>query len=110
MSLSEASVTISRQGELTFAGRDANRTVIWLRGEHDLTTVDVLAETMARAIALDNADLVIDLSQLDFISAATVSAIVRARELLCQQSRSLALRAPSPFTRRILDLCGLQGP
>jgi anti-anti-sigma factor len=100
------SVTISRRRRLAFARRDAARTVVWLRGEHDHSTVAALAETMARAMALDDSDLVVDLSEVTFMDAATVGVIVRARELLRLRSRSLALRAPSTSARRILDLCG----
>jgi anti-anti-sigma factor len=100
------SVTVSRRGLLAFARRDAARTVVWLRGEHDLSTVAALSETMARTIALDDADLVVDLSEVQFMGAATVGVIVRARELLALQSRSLTLRSPPRCARRILDLSG----
>jgi anti-anti-sigma factor len=100
------SVTVSRRGPLAFARRDAARTFVWLRGEHDVSSVAALSETMARAIARDDADLVVDLSEVQFMGAATVGVIVRARELLGLRSRSLALRSPSRCARRILDLCG----
>jgi anti-anti-sigma factor len=99
-------VTVSRRRLLAFGRRDATRTVVWLRGEHDVSTVAALSETMARAIAGDDADLVVDLSEVQFMDAATVGVIVRARELLGLRSRSLALRSPSRCARRILDLCG----
>jgi anti-anti-sigma factor len=100
------SVTVSRRGLLAFARRDPARTAVWLRGEHDDSTVAALSETMARAIARDDADLVVDLSEVQFMGAATVGVIVRARELLGLRSRTLALRNPSRCARRILDLCG----
>jgi anti-anti-sigma factor len=104
--IESVSVTVSRRGPLAFARRDAARTVVWLRGEHDVSTVAALSETMARAIARDDANLVVDLSEVQFMGAATVGVIVRARELLRLRSRSLALRSPSRCARRILDLCG----
>jgi anti-anti-sigma factor len=82
-------------------------TIVWLRGEHDFSTLGALSEVMARAIALDDADLVVDLSGVLFMDAATVCVIVRAREFLELRSRSLALRAPSRWARRLLDLCDL---
>jgi anti-anti-sigma factor len=100
---------MSFRGLATLAGGDAHRTVVWLHGEHDLSTTTALADTLARAIALDNADLVIDLSEVQFMGAATVGIIVRAHELLRQQSRSLTLRAPSTGARRVLELCGVTG-
>jgi anti-anti-sigma factor len=110
MALTEpSSVTMSFRGLATFAGRDVDRTVVWLQGEHDVSTTVALAGTLARAVALDDADLVIDLSEVQFMSAATVGIIVRTHGLLAQQSRSLTLRAPSRCARRVLELCGVVG-
>jgi len=100
------SVTVSRRRLLAFARSDGARTVVWLRGEHDVSTVAALSETMARAIARDDADLVVDLSDVQFMGAATVGVIARARELLALRSRSLTLRSPPRCARRILDLSG----
>ena len=100
------SETVSHRGLLAFAWRDAACTVVWLRGEHDVSTVATLSQTLARAIALDDADLVVDLSEVRFMSTATVDVIVRARELLRGRSRSLTLRSPSRCARRIFELCG----
>jgi anti-anti-sigma factor len=105
-SIESLSVTVSRRDLSAFARRDAARTVVWLRGEHDVSTVAALSETMARAIAHDGADLVVDLSEVQFMGAATVGVIVRAREFLGLRSRSLVVRSPSRCARRILDLCG----
>jgi anti-sigma B factor antagonist len=101
-----SSVSVSHQG-VAFAERDADRIVVWLRGEHDASTVVALSETMARAIALDDADVVVDLSGVHFMGAATVGVIIRAGEFLRLRSRSLVLRSPSRCARRILDVCGL---
>jgi hypothetical protein len=52
MALTElSSTTASRQG-VAFAECDTDRIVVWLRSEHDASTVAELSETMARAIAL----------------------------------------------------------
>jgi anti-anti-sigma factor len=78
-----------------------------LRGEHDVSTVTALSETLARAIAADHADLVVDLSGVQFMDAATVGVIVRAREFLGARSRCLTLRSPSRCASRVLHLCGV---
>jgi anti-sigma B factor antagonist len=103
----ESSCVTSHRGPVLFPVRDADRTVVWLRGEHDVSTVAALSQTMARAIALDDGDLVIDLSDVQFMDAATVGVIIRARDFLRLQSRSLVLRFPSSCAARILDLCDL---
>ena len=56
--------------------------------------------TMARAIAVDETDLVIDLSEVTFMNAATVAVIIRAEAFLRDRSRSLTLRSPSAPARR----------
>lgn len=109
MTRADSSVTLSARPLVSSAGTDADRTVVWLRGEHDSSTVDAVTETIARAIALDDADLVVDLSGVQFMGAATVGAIMRAAECLRSRSRSLALRSPSRCARRVIDLCGLEG-
>jgi anti-anti-sigma factor len=101
-----SSVTVSRPHVTAFAGRNSDRTVVWLRGEHDVSTVAALSEILARAIALDDADVVVDLSEVQFMGTATVGVIIRAREFLRVRSRFLVLRSPSECARRILDLCG----
>jgi anti-anti-sigma factor len=86
---------------------DADGNVVWLRGDHDIYTVAALWETMARAIAFDDSDVVVDLSAVDFMGASTISVLVRARKILRSRSRSLTLRSPSTRASRVLGLCRL---
>jgi anti-anti-sigma factor len=101
------SVSVSGPDPVAFARRGPPSVVVWLRGEHDGFAVHELVVTMARAITLGHAELVVDLSGVEFMGAATVGVIVRARALLRTRSRSLVLRAPSRCARHLLDLCGL---
>ena len=86
---------------------DAGSNVVWLRGEHDIFTLAGLWETMSRAIAFDDGDVVVDLSAVEFMGASTIGILVRARTILAKRSRSLTLRSPSPRALRVLGLCGL---
>ena len=82
MALTEySSASGSRRGLASLAGRDVNRTVVLLRGVYDASTVTALSEAIARAIALDDAALVLDLSGVEFMDAATVRLIIRARRV-----------------------------
>jgi anti-anti-sigma factor len=85
--------------------RGDGHTLVSLAGEHDIATVFDVAASFAGAIALDHADLVVDLSKVDFMGAETVGILIRARSLLQGQSRSLTLQAPTPCALRVLDLC-----
>src|SRR5258706_9868029 len=83
------------------------QTFVFLSGEHDLSTSLALRHLMAEVIARNDADVVVDLSQVDFMGASTVGVIVRAREFLRQHSRQLSVRASSGRARHVLELCGL---
>lgn len=82
------SVSVSRGGNVSFAARDEDRTVVWLRGEHDIVTVAALS------VAFDDADFAIDLSGVEFMGAATVDVIIRTRELRRSIPESRAAPAP----------------
>jgi anti-anti-sigma factor len=88
---------------------EASPIIVWLVGEHDLSTDDALCLTLARAIALDSAGLVLDMSQVTFMAASTLGVIVRARDFLGQRSRSLTVRSPSAPVGRVAQACGLSG-
>jgi len=89
------------------AACDDDITIVWLRGEHDLSTRAALSHTFASAIAASTNDLVVDLSEVQFLDASTIGALSAAREYLCARSRALTLRCPSRIARRLLDICGL---
>lgn len=88
---------------------DAGSPVVWLRGEHDAFTAADVSEALELAQASDDGDVVIDVSGVQFMGAATVRIIMRTRSRLLQGGRSLVLRSPSCRTLRVLDLCGF-GP
>jgi len=69
--------------------------------------------TLARAIAFDDADLVVDLSEVTFMDAATIEVMIRAKAFLRDRSRSLTVRPPSTHAWRVLGevaLADLVGP
>jgi anti-sigma B factor antagonist len=89
------------------AGLETSPTIIWLRGEHDIATDGALRHTLARAIALNRAAIVVDLSRVELMSASTLGVIIAGKNSLREQSRSLTMRAPSPHVRRVIGICGL---
>ncbi len=101
--------SLSAGPELALApkGPEPDVVVLWLRGEHDISTDGALRLTLARAIALGGAGLVLDLSEVTFMGASTLEVIAQTREFLRQQSASLTVRSPSAFVRRIISVCGL---
>jgi anti-anti-sigma factor len=93
--------------QLTRTKSSAQPSILWLGGEHDIATREVLAATLAEAISLDEPGVVIDLSGVHFISVATVCVIVDAKKLLAQRGRSLVLRGAPPCVRHVFHLCGV---
>ena len=89
--------------------RDGDRTVIWLEGDHDIATVFALADAVEKATSADDADLIVDLSGVTFIGAATFGVLLRGLDNLRRQSRSLAFRAPSRCAARVIEVFGLNG-
>ena len=61
-------------------------TVVCLDGEHDIATLPFLTDTLATAISADDTDVVIDLSGVTFISAATIDELIRGRNLPARTS------------------------
>jgi len=105
MTLSESpTVSVSRRG---FPRGDADSTVVWVRGEHDIATRASLAGTLARAAQLEDAPLLVDLSSVTFMDASTIGALVAFRNGLRSRGHALHLRAPSPRALLLLELCGL---
>jgi anti-anti-sigma factor len=88
-------------------GREPDDAVVWLRGEHDISTTAALTRTLERAVALDSPVVVVDLSEVRFMSADTVGVLVRSGASLRAQSRALTLRCPPARVRRIFAACGL---
>jgi anti-anti-sigma factor len=86
---------------------EGTRTVVVLRGEADYSTRPGLADVLSRVIALRTGDVVIDLSETEFIDTATVRALAVCKELLARHDRKLTFRSPSRLSAKLLHLFGL---
>jgi anti-sigma B factor antagonist len=106
MALTESSPIVLRQN-LALPKGPADRTLVWVRGEHDISTAPALSEALERAIALGEADLLVDMSGVTFMDASTIGVVLRACGQLRRRSRSLAVRSPSTSVRRVFELCQL---
>jgi anti-sigma B factor antagonist len=84
---------------------DGDTVVVQLWGEHDGSTVPVLAKILASAVGLDATNLVVDLSKVQFINSATVRVFMASSESMAAQSRTFMLRSPSRSAQRVLELC-----
>ena len=109
MALRESSSVVGPSDDvLARVVRSAEANVVWIQGKQDASTVASLSQALAHAISLDDCDLVLDLSGVEFMSAATVGVLVRAREFLGSLSRSLQVQSPRlrPAHPRAVQLGG----
>jgi len=84
---------------------DVDGAVVRMGGQHDTFTRELLVRILDDAMSLEQANVVVDLSRVQYMSAATLDVIMRARKALGARSRSLTLRSPSPIAARLLDVC-----
>ena len=61
--------------------REGDRSVVWLEGEHDISTAFVLTDTLTSGMSLDDSDLIVELS-VSFIGVATIDELLRSRNVL----------------------------
>ena len=81
--------------------------VIQVFGELDLATADVLVAELERAEATDAAELLLDLSGLDFVDSTGLRVFVQAFERSEQDSKRLRMLRPTGQAQRILELTGI---
>ena len=85
---------------------DDDRFVVRVQGDHDIGNIHELSKLLAEAAALHDHDLLVDLSDVGFVDASLIRALLQSRDVLRQQSRSLTVRT-SGRTAHLLGLLGL---
>ncbi len=81
--------------------------VVWVDGEIDLASVPALHDVFELAFE-QGSHLVVDLSGVRFINGAGVAALAAAAEVARSGGGSFALRRPSPISRRVLRILGVE--
>jgi anti-sigma B factor antagonist len=80
--------------------------VVALHGELDLATVFTL-DAAIDLIDGSGRDLILDLSDLDFVDSIGLTRFVRLHRRLREHGAGLVLRHPQPNVRRVLTVTGL---
>lgn len=88
------------------ASQDRGGVVVTLNGELDLATLPSLSQMLASSNALEQTDLVVDLSEVTFMDAASAKLFIRAGTMLAERSCTLVLRSPQPMVWKVLVFCG----
>jgi anti-sigma B factor antagonist len=79
-----------------------------VHGEVDAATAPALNAAIAAAAAdSDAAEVILDLTGLDFIDSSGLSVLVSNHQRLSSQSRTLVILQPPPAARRLFEIAGL---
>ncbi|MEV4810993.1 STAS domain-containing protein [Micromonospora avicenniae] len=88
---------------------DGPASVVEVRGELDMDTVDLLVDFAKTAlVGLPPPVLVLDLSGVSFFGAAGITALLTVRRQTAARGCALVIRKPSRITVTILNLVGLR--
>jgi anti-sigma B factor antagonist len=83
------------------------RCLVRLTGQVDLSVVPDLVTEFEYAVEQVSADLVVDVSGVDFIDSSGLAALVRARKVAEGRGGSLVLTGPSQSIEQLLRLTRL---
>jgi anti-anti-sigma factor len=72
-----------------------------LVGELDLANAESLLTALQEAA--HTGDVLLDVSELQFVDSSGIRALLQAHIALKEQGRGLVLLSPTPFVRRIFD-------
>jgi anti-anti-sigma factor len=75
--------------------------------EHDVSTSVADSEALAHAIALNDSNVTVDLSEVGFMDGSTIRTLIRAHAFLDARSRSLTLRSPFRCAALVIRVSGL---
>jgi anti-anti-sigma factor len=100
----------TRRAQGTLTGSDSPRvapTVLALHGDVEASTAQLLIDSMSAMIEWSGGDVVVDLTEVEFIDIASVRVLDEARQLLWREGRGLTFRSPSKLAATVLGLFGL---
>jgi anti-sigma B factor antagonist len=98
------------QGEPSFGVQvcsQAQRSWVTLRGELDVTSAPPLQQVLDQVCRDGYSEVVLDLSGLEFLSAAGLTVFHRVDDHLRAANGRLILHRPGPRARRVLAITGL---
>lgn len=84
--------------------RDEHVTTVYVNGDVDLATAELLSAATDLALQGPPLRVVVDLSEVSFFSAAGLTLLLDLRERTARAAIDLVLRAPSPPVITVLDI------
>ncbi|MGI8332197.1 STAS domain-containing protein [Actinomadura scrupuli] len=82
-------------------------TVVDLRGDLDIASVDDLRGQLRSVRQTHGDHLILDLTDLDFMDSQGLSVLIGCHKAVSAAGGSLALVAPRPIVKRTLEITGL---
>jgi len=86
---------------------DAERHVVAIRGDLDLTTAPELRDVLARAIESGRTKLVVDLTETTYLDSSGLTALVTTHKRLRAHEGAMAVVATDPSIQRTFEITGL---
>ena len=83
--------------------------IVHVQGDVDLITAPEFRECMRSTASsnIHNGNVMVDLSELEYIDGGGLRVLEEGRELCQQRGRALVLVAPPPHIKRILEMVNL---
>jgi anti-sigma B factor antagonist len=78
-------------------------------GDVDLASAEILRHEVAKVRAGEFVQIVLDLTDVDFIDSTGLRVLLSIRDDLRRHDRALTLVAPGPTARRIFEITGTHG-
>jgi anti-sigma B factor antagonist len=95
---------VDPQLSITVEHQDGGVVVLRVSGELDLLS----AEPLGEALRSVNGTVLVDLAAVSFIDGQGVNTLCAAQEHVASRGNQLAVINPTPRTRRVLQICGVE--
>lgn len=87
---------------------DDGEALLVLSGDVDLSSVGVLWDVAAGALAGRPQRLVVDMSAVTFLNSSVLGTLIRVQSAAAEKGIDVVLRRPTPIVQRLLRLSGLE--
>lgn len=87
--------------------QDGDPMVVWLWGEHDLSTAASVSSALTSAVGVGDVDVVVDLADVTFMDASILRGLVGSSRSVAVRGHRLSVRSPQRNARRLLEICDL---
>lgn len=88
--------------------RDSSEVLVLPPPVVDLSTAELLAQSLEQACALSPDRVVVDFSGVTFCDVTAVNVLLQAADALRSEGCDLQVRHPNRFLTRVVDLLGLR--